>query len=80
MKKNEVFNKLNISVMVKHMVFIIQCSLVLFFISPFETMAQGGLLITPRRLVFDGKKKTEQINLANTGNDTASYVVSYVQY
>lgn len=53
---------------------------ILFFVFPFETIAQGGLLITPRRVVFDGSAKTHQLNLANTGQDTASYILSYVQY
>jgi hypothetical protein len=54
--------------------------LVLFFviISSF-TMAQGNLLITPRRLVFEGQKKSQELNLANTGKDTAKYVISFVQ-
>ncbi len=50
----------------------------LFF--PLKVAAQGDLLITPRRIVFDGKKRTQQINLANTGNDTATYLVSFKQY
>jgi hypothetical protein len=43
-------------------------------------MAQGNLLITPRRVVFEGNKKTEELNLANTGADSATYNVSFVQY
>jgi P pilus assembly chaperone PapD len=43
-------------------------------------MAQGNLLITPRRVVFEGTKRTEELNLANTGADTATYNVSLVQY
>jgi len=43
-------------------------------------MAQGNLLITPRRVVFEGNKKNEELNLANTGKDTATYNVSLVQY
>jgi P pilus assembly chaperone PapD len=43
-------------------------------------MAQGNLLITPRRVVFDGSKRVQELNLANTGQDTATYNVSIVQY
>lgn len=43
------------------------------------TMAQGNLLITPRRVVFDGQKKSQELNLANTGKDTAKYVISFLQ-
>jgi hypothetical protein len=44
-----------------------------------KTAAQGDLLITPRRIVFEGSKKSQEINLANSGKDTARYVVSFVQ-
>ena len=45
-----------------------------------EVQAQGNLLITPRRVVFEGPKRTQELNLANTGQDTAKYNVSIVQY
>ncbi len=41
--------------------------------------AQGDLMITPRRIVFEGTTRTVDINLANTGNDSATYAVSLVQ-
>ncbi len=41
--------------------------------------AQGDLLITPRRVVFDGSKKSFDLNLANTGKDTAVYAISIIQ-
>ena len=44
-----------------------------------EVMAQGNLLIMPRRVVFEGSKKSEDLTLVNTGRDTAKYVVSIVQ-
>jgi hypothetical protein len=40
---------------------------------------QGNLLITPRRAVFDGSKRSLDINLANTGQDTATYSISIIQ-
>lgn len=43
-------------------------------------MAQGNLLITPRRVVFEGNKRNQELNLANSGQDTATYNVSMVQY
>jgi len=45
-----------------------------------RAMAQGNLLITPRRVVFEGQKRTQDLNLANTGVDTAKYNVSIIQY
>jgi P pilus assembly chaperone PapD len=45
-----------------------------------EANAQGNLLITPRRVVFEGNKRTQDLNLANTGADSARYNVSIVQY
>ena len=53
--------------------------LALTFMIPFNTIAQGNLLITPRRVVFDGSKRTITLNLANIGNDTATYSISLVQ-
>jgi P pilus assembly chaperone PapD len=41
--------------------------------------AQGNLLITPRRVVFEGSKRAVDLNLANTGLDTATYAISLVQ-
>lgn len=41
--------------------------------------AQGNLVIIPRRVVFEGTTKTQDITLANGGTDTAKYVVSIVQ-
>ena len=45
-----------------------------------NSIAQGDLMITPRRLVFEGNKRVQEINLANTGKDTAVYTISFVQY
>ena len=42
--------------------------------------AQGSLLLTTKRVVFEGKKNSEIINLANLGKDTAQYVISLVEY
>lgn len=47
---------------------------------PCELSAQGDLLITPRRVVFEGNKQSQELTLANTGQDTARYNVSFVQY
>lgn len=41
--------------------------------------AQGNLLITPRRVVFEGSKRSMDLNLANAGEDTATYAISLVQ-
>jgi len=45
----------------------------------YEGFAQGNLLIMPRRVVFEGSKKSQELTLANTGADSAKYVVSIVQ-
>jgi P pilus assembly chaperone PapD len=54
--------------------------IIISIISSTEVMGQGNLLITPRRVVFEGQKRTEELNLANTGQDSARYNVSIVQY
>ena len=44
-----------------------------------DLKAQGNLLITPRRVVFEGSKRSMDLNLANTGKDSATYAISIVQ-
>ncbi|SEW43660.1 hypothetical protein SAMN05428988_5601 [Chitinophaga sp. YR573] len=46
---------------------------------PIKTIAQGNLLITPVRVVFEGQKKMQELNLANTGKDSAKYLISFVE-
>jgi len=46
---------------------------------PVHILAQGNLLITPRRVVFEGSKRSMDLNLANTGQDSATYAISMVQ-
>jgi len=45
-----------------------------------RAFAQGNLLVTPRRVVFDGSRRVMELNLANTGQDTARYNISFIQY
>lgn len=43
-------------------------------------MAQGNLLINPKRVVFEGSQRIVSLNLANTGSDSAKYNISFLQY
>lgn len=45
-----------------------------------DLIAQGNLQITPHRAIFDGGKKSIDINLVNTGQDSANYNISFLQY
>ena len=50
-------------------------------LTPFShAIAQGDLLISPLRIVFEGQRRSQEINLANVGKDTASYTISVVDY
>ncbi len=62
--------------------FVLLCSamVILSVLSSTMVKAQGNLLITPRRVVFEGQKRSQDLNLANTGVDTAKYNVSVIQY
>lgn len=51
-----------------------------FFFSFTGVFAQGDLMIMPKRIVFDGSQRSQEINLANTGSDTAVYAISFVNY
>jgi len=57
-------------------------SLAFFLILSFSistAFSQGDLLITPRRVVFEGSRRSVDLNLANTGKDSAFYAISLVQ-
>ena len=54
-------------------------ALVLSTVCSFGGMAQGNLMITPRRIVFEGQRRTQELNLANTGKDTARYLISMLE-
>lgn len=55
-------------------------SLITMLITNVQLYAQGDLLITPKRIVFENNKQKEEINLVNTGQDTTTYSISFVQY
>ena len=42
--------------------------------------AQGDLMVFPKRIVFDGNVKANELNLANIGKDTARFDISFKQY
>jgi hypothetical protein len=50
----------------------------LLLTSTSSAFAQGDLLISPLRVIFEGSKKSQEISLANVGKDTATYSVSIV--
>ena len=54
--------------------------LFIFTFSGIATYAQGDLMIMPKRLVFEGAERSQEINLANTGSDTAVYAISFINY
>lgn len=58
-----------------------QLILAMFFILgvSLQVLAQGDLLITPRRVVFEGNVQREELSLVNTGKDTTTYSISFVQ-
>jgi P pilus assembly chaperone PapD len=55
--------------------------LLVIFIIAFscKIVAQGDLLVTPSRVVFEGSTQKEVLNLVNMGNETTTYSVSFVQ-
>lgn len=63
--------------MKKKLLFLIIIVLVVNAIA--NTHGQGDLLITPHRVVFEGRKIKEVLNLLNTGKETTTFSVSFVQ-
>lgn len=58
-----------------------QFALLIFIaLLPLTCNAQGDLMIMPKRVVFDGNQRSQEVNLVNTGSDTASYAISFIQY
>jgi len=45
-----------------------------------DSVAQGDLVIMPRRVLLDNAKRTQELNIANTGTDSAKYLISVIQY
>jgi len=45
-----------------------------------DSISQGDLVIMPRRVLLDNAKRTQELNIANTGTDSAKYLISVVQY
>jgi P pilus assembly chaperone PapD len=45
-----------------------------------NAVAQGNLIVIPRRVVFDESKRTQELSIANIGTDTAKYLISVIQY
>ena len=37
-------------------------------------------MIMPKRVIFEGKERSKEINLINTGKDTATFAISFIQY
>ncbi len=63
----------------KHLYLYLSVIFLLFICIGNEASAQGNLLLTPRRVVFDGTKRSFDLSLANVGKDTATYAISIVQ-
>lgn len=50
------------------------------FLISLNFYSQGDLMIMPKRIVFDGTDRAKEIHLINTGADSATYAISFVQY
>jgi P pilus assembly chaperone PapD len=75
--KKDVPNKGLITKRVLNTLFVL---IILNLIAILNVNAQGNLLVMPRRVLFEGAKRTQELNLANTGNDSAKYVISVINY
>ncbi len=73
------FHKYSDSCRLKFLIIFLPLAFGILFLFSGNLVAQGNLLITPRRVVFEGSKKSMDLNLANTGQDTATFAISLVQ-
>jgi hypothetical protein len=54
--------------------------LILFLCFTYPIIAQGNLEVFPKRIVFDGiENRAATVYLNNTGKDTATYAISYIE-
>ncbi len=51
-----------------------------WLIFPFIANAQGDLFLSPTRVVFEGSDRTQEVLVVNTGQDSAIFSVSFVEY
>jgi hypothetical protein len=79
MYKSEILPRLSGLGRSRYFFFFIILSNLFPFFPVTEIKAQGNLLILPRRVVFQGSKKSEELSLSNTGKDTSTYIISLEQ-
>tara|TARA_B110000091_G_scaffold206718_1_gene243948 strand:+ start:725 stop:1606 length:882 start_codon:yes stop_codon:yes gene_type:complete len=60
---------------------IIHCIVIILSFSSFKTLGQlnGGLIITPKRVVFEGRQTKKIITLINSSDETSTYTVSFTE-
>jgi hypothetical protein len=63
----------------RHIIYLVLSFLGVIMLVSIQTKAQGDLLLYPKRIVFEGTKRSQTLNLANSGKDTGRYLVSVVQ-
>jgi hypothetical protein len=80
MEKSEFKSRLFANTLHEYPMFHISCLIFLTLLLFTNLPAQGNLMIFPKRLVFEGAKKYQELNLINIGKDTARYVISIVNY
>ncbi|GAB4186361.1 MAG: hypothetical protein Tsb002_10720 [Wenzhouxiangellaceae bacterium] len=49
-------------------------------ISSIGRAASGDLMVSPTRIIFEGRNRTAQVGLINRGSTTATYRVGFTQY
>jgi hypothetical protein len=78
-KSSESFVNIFSSILAKYAaIFFFELFVIILFSSSNIT-AQGDLIVFPKRVVFEGTQRIRELNLANTGQDTATYIISVVQ-
>lgn len=58
---------------------IIIFSLLLYVSFQTRSLAAGGLVVTPTRIEFNARTRSEKVTLLNTGTDAATYRISFVR-
>jgi len=71
-----IFKRIHKKNIMKRKILILLVSLLGF---NYQSIAQADLMITPKRVVFEGNKSREELLLINLGKDTSTFSISFVQ-
>jgi P pilus assembly chaperone PapD len=59
---------------------LLRAAVVLSLISSAQVLLAQGLMVNPKRIMLDDRKRNDVVTLFNTGDDTSSYIISFKHF